>query len=141
MMEGGTRERAEDGPSEVIRLYEAAFNANDADAMAALFLEDVVFVNFSGAVVHGRDRLHRAQAFVFGPGGPLEQVSVRYEVEGLIELEGGISVLHARQRGLGTDGQVAPVGEDAMHAILMLLLVRTGEGWRIRVGQNTPVAQ
>lgn len=137
----GSASKAVLNPKDVVRLYEEAFNANDADTMASLFLPDVVFVNFGGTIVHGRDRLHRAQALVFAQGGPLEHVSVRYRVESLINLSDEIAVLHARQRGLGPSGQLVDLEDDAMHAVLMLLIVRTSDGWRIRVGQNTPVRQ
>lgn len=123
---------------DLVRRYESSFNDNDASAMNALFLPDAVFVNFGGNLVRGAEELYRAQAFVFAPGGPLEQVRVLYLAENLLFVDRDVAVVHARQRSADADG--APKGpDDSMEAVLMLLVVRVPDGWRIRVGQNTPV--
>ncbi|WP_218018276.1 YybH family protein, partial [Nocardia shimofusensis] len=116
--------------------YESAFNANDADAMNALFWEDSTFVNFSGGLVTGRDELLAKQRFVFAPGGPLHEVGVRYEHEASIELAPTIVQVVARQR---TRDGVDPA-DDPMHGLIILTAESRGDEWRIRTGQNTPVS-
>ncbi|PRX51491.1 uncharacterized protein (TIGR02246 family) [Prauserella shujinwangii] len=127
-----------DDVAAVVAEYESAFNRNDARAMNRLFAEDAIFVNFAGTLVFGAEPLYRAQAAVFDRGGALEHVQVRYLIESLVFLTPEVAVVHARQRSAGPDG-----GDpgDPMAGILQLTLLRgTGGRWRIRVGQNTPVA-
>jgi uncharacterized protein (TIGR02246 family) len=115
--------------------YEAAFNANEADSMNALFWEDCTFVNFGGGLVTSRDELLVKQRFVFAAGGPLHEVSVGYQREVSIELASNVLQIVARQRSRDS---VDPT-DDPMHAVLILTAeCRDGE-WRIRTGQNTPV--
>lgn len=125
--------------ADVVARYESAFNQNDARAMNSLFSPDAIFVNFSGGLVFGADRLYQAQAFVFAEGGPLAGISVRYAVESVVFLTPEVGVAHARQRSAEADG-LTEAGKDPMEAILTMTLMRDGAGeWRIRVAQNTPV--
>lgn len=130
----------DDALSEVVARYEAAFNANDARAMNDLFATDPIFVNVAGTVVRGREPLYRAQEFVFGPGGPLHEVYVRYAVESIEQLSENVAVVHARQRPANLDGSLRPVDHGQRESVLVLVLTREAAGWRIRVGQNTVVA-
>ena len=123
---------------ELVRLvqqYEDAFNANDANAMNELFDAEPVFVNFSGTVVSDKGVLLKAQQAVFADGGPLAAVDVTYTVEKVTHLAPGLAAVHTRQRSRGTDGEADP-----MEAVLLVVARRTGDGWRIVLGQNTPVA-
>lgn len=123
-----------DAAVRVLEQYEGAFNSNDADGMNALFWEDTTFVNFSGSVAADRDDLLAKQRFVFGAGGPLHEVKVRYQVEKTIELAPGFLQVLARQRTLGSDD-----ARDPMHGVIVLTLEQRAGEWRIRTGQNTPV--
>lgn len=128
-------------PQEVLDLlsrYETAFNSNDPDTMASLFAEDCTFVNFGEAVVLGRSDLHRAQSQVFTAGGPLESIQVTYRPEHATLLDADHAVVHARQRTMAPNGEL--LGDDPMEAVFTLVLARTEKGWRIRMGQNTPVS-
>lgn len=134
--ESGTRDEI----IAVVAAYEQAFNDNDAKAMNALFSDDTIFVNFGGNLVFGSQQLYRAQAFVFQPGGALENITVGYLVESVVFLAPNIAVAHTRQRTAETDGTLANVHRDPMESILTLVLTRDDQsGWRIRFGQNTPV--
>lgn len=127
--------------AEVMARYEAAFNQNDAEAMNALFSPDTIFVNFSGALVFGADRLYQAQSSVFSEGGPLEKITVRYLIESIVFLTPDVAVAHARQRSTTADGRLVPGDRDPMEGILTMTLTRNSDGdWRIRAAQNTPVA-
>lgn len=134
-----------DAPQEAVlavaTAYETAFNTNDAAAMNALFTEDTTFVNFNGNLVFGAGPLHRAQAFVFDPGGALEDVYVRYLVEAVAFPVPECAIVHLRQRSSQADGTVIDAAPDPMEGILTLVLVRgEDDRWRIRAGQNTPVS-
>ena len=135
---------------ELVRLvgqYEDAFNANDANAMNALFAAEPVFVNFNGIVVSDKDALLKAQQAVFAEGGPLAAVEVTYTVEKVTHLAPGLAAVHSRQRTRrpdnerNTDGeQDTNGGADPMEAVFLIVARRTGDEWRIVLGQNTPVA-
>ncbi len=131
------RESAPQAVLDLLSRYETAFNANDPDTMASLFTEDCTFVNFGGAVALGRSDLHRAQSQVFAAGGPLEAVEVTYSPEHATLLGADHAVVHARQRTMTPNGGI--LSDDPMEAVFTLVLARTDEGWRIRMGQNTPV--
>ena len=123
----------------VIQEYEQFFNSHDAASMNRLFTDDAVFVNFSGTIVQGRMDLMSAQSFVFRAGGPLHNVKVKYDIQCEIPINDDVTVIHSLQSGMSVDGTVLPLGQDVMRGVLMVLLVRTSEGWRIKVGQNTPI--
>ncbi|WP_018636474.1 SgcJ/EcaC family oxidoreductase [Parafrankia elaeagni] len=132
---------AANDPSALLGAYEHAFNTNDARAMNDLFADEPVFVNFGGQLVHGKADLYRAQEFVFGPGGPLEHVRVRYLVLSTIFLSTDVAVVHSRQRSLAADGALVETDTDPMEAMFTVVLTMNGGPWRIRVGQNTPVTR
>jgi len=124
----------------VVAAYEKAFNDNDARGMNSLFTDDTTFVNSGGNLVFGSEQLHRAQARVFEPGGALASITVRYLVESVAFLAPDIAVAHARQRSAEANGAHSNADPDPMESILTLALMRDdAHGWRIRVGQNTPV--
>ncbi|MEU2872781.1 SgcJ/EcaC family oxidoreductase [Streptomyces olivoreticuli] len=125
--------------ADVVARYETAFNQNDTRAMNSLFSPDAIFVNFSGNLVFGADRLYQAQSFVFANGGPLADIAVRYTIESIVFLTPEVGVAHARQRSAGADGQME-AGRDPMAGILTMTLMRDAAGeWHIRLAQNTPV--
>ncbi|WP_307875252.1 SgcJ/EcaC family oxidoreductase [Frankia nepalensis] len=130
-----------DDPSALIDAYERAFNGNDARMMNDLFAPEPVFVNFGGQLVRGKSDLYRAQELVFGPGGPLEHVRVRYVMLSTIFLAADVAVVHARQRSLAPDGTIVDHEDDPLEAVFTVVLVRNDGHWRIKVGQNTPVAR
>ncbi|ASR37750.1 DUF4440 domain-containing protein [Prauserella marina] len=125
--------------NDLVRHYEHAFNTNEAKSMNDLFADDPIFVNFGGNLVDDKEALYRAQAFVFDQGGPLENLSVSYTVESITHLAEGLAVVHARQRALRSGAASAGPREDPMEAILLIVAQLDDGGWRIRIGQNTPV--
>ncbi|GAA2538587.1 hypothetical protein GCM10009860_19140 [Microbacterium mitrae] len=48
-------------PSDVVAAWERAWNAGDADALAALFADDAEFVNVVGLWWHDRASIREAQ--------------------------------------------------------------------------------
>ncbi|WP_030106457.1 SgcJ/EcaC family oxidoreductase [Actinoalloteichus caeruleus] len=123
----------------LVRDYEHAFNTNDARFMNDLFADDPVFVTFGGNLVDGKEELYRAQAAVLAPGGVLEHTSVSYTVERITRLDTGVAVIHARQRTRHSGTTDERAGKDPMESVLMLVAQLDDRGWRIRIGQNTPV--
>ncbi|GAA5043046.1 SgcJ/EcaC family oxidoreductase [Nocardia callitridis] len=123
-------------PTDVIVAYESEFNANDAAAMNALFTPDCTFVNFGGVLVDGRSDLLIAQKLVFDEGGVLQDISVTYTVERIIELTPNLCQIVAQQRTKGRE----QAESDPMHSRLVLTTQLIDNTWRIRTGQNTPVS-
>ncbi|RKT86202.1 conserved hypothetical protein [Saccharopolyspora antimicrobica] len=123
--------------TDLIERYERAFNTNDAKAMNDLFADAPVFVNFSGNLVKDKDALHRAQSFVFGPGGPLEAISVSYTIESITHLSTDLAVIHAHQRTRHAES--TDEHKDPMEAIFTAVAQHIDGEWQIKVGQNTPV--
>ncbi|MCP2237722.1 YybH family protein [Prauserella halophila] len=128
-----------DVPDNLIKRYEHAFNTNDAKSMNDLFVDDPIFVNFGGNLVDDKESLYRAQAFVFGPGGPLENLSVSYTVEKITDLPEGLAAIHARQRTLRSDADAEDQRTDSMEAIFLVVAELVDGTWKIKIGQNTPV--
>lgn len=124
----------------LIKQYEHAFNDNDALGMNDLFAADPVFVNFAGNMVSDKGVLLTAQQAVFAEGGPLADIHVSYTVEKITHLAPGLAAVHSRQRTRRTDGGTVKTGHDLMEAVFLIVSRRTGAGWRIVLGQNTPVA-
>lgn len=52
-------------PEDIVRGWEEAWNAADADALAELFAEDAEFVNVVGLWWHDRERIRLSHAFGF----------------------------------------------------------------------------
>ncbi|NYH78428.1 uncharacterized protein (TIGR02246 family) [Actinopolyspora biskrensis] len=125
--------------ADLVESYEHAFNANEAGAMNDLFANDPVFVNFGGKLVRGKESLYRSQSAVFGPGGPLEDVSVDYTVESVTHLAPGLAAVHARQRTARSEAGGAEWSGDPVEAMFMVIAELVDGEWRIRIGQNTPV--
>ena len=125
---------------EVIEQYEAAFNSNDAYAMNDLFAPDPVFVNFAGDMVLDKGVLLRAQQAVFSEGGPLAGIDVSYTVEKVTYLASDVAAVHSRQRSQPPNRTATDRRNDPLEAVFLAVLRRTEAGWRIVLGQNTPVA-
>lgn len=120
----------------VVERYERAFNDGDADSMIGLFTPDTVFVNVAGNLVRGAKDLHRAQKSVFE--GPLRGVRAMFTVENVVLLGSDVAVVHARQENTWPAEETG----DGTHSasVVVLVMTRDSQGWRIRTGQNTPVA-
>jgi uncharacterized protein (TIGR02246 family) len=74
-------------PSDVHQLFQAAFNAGDADAVAALY-ENQAVLFLDGEAVIGREAIRQAYREIFAHGGMLE-LSTRRSVES----QAGIALL------------------------------------------------
>lgn len=95
-------------PLDLIVAFVRAWDAGDADALAALFVDDADFINVVGLWWTSRLSIRRAHAWGFEKIFPnstltLEKLSQRL-------LGDDVAVVHARRR---IDGQVDPHGEPA----------------------------
>ena len=74
-------------PSDVHKLFEAAFNAGDADAIAALYETQAVLV-LDGKPVIGREAIREAYRGIFAHRGTLELTTKK-----ILESDAGIALL------------------------------------------------
>ncbi len=123
---------------EIPEAFARAWNAGDADGIAALFDEDAEFVNVTGLWWHDREAIRRAHAYGLSrifPGSRLRVL--RTEVKLLADT---IAVVHARIR---LEGQ-APIG-DVTHpqprtTIFSFVVHQTAAGWSCASAHNTDVS-
>ncbi len=130
----------EDGAAAAARLaceFLAAWSAHDAAALGPLFAADGDFVNVTGLWWHGPERIVRVHATAFDTyfaRAALEEERLEARALGP---EAGLARMKVRM-----SGQIAPDGNPAEDRRAMLLaVVRRGpEGWRIAAMQTTDVA-
>lgn len=101
------------GLEAVLRAYEAAWSAGDADDLAALFTEDGFVLSPGRPPVRGREAIRERYA---GSGGPLDLRALAYEQAGPLAV-----VL----------GAFARSSEDPALGKFTLVLRRVGAGWLI----------
>ena len=117
--------------------FAAAWNARDADGIAALFDEDAEFVNVVGLWWHDRAAIERAHAYGFErifPDSTLELVRVKVK-----RLRADVAVVHARMR---LTGQTSVAGVEAPRPrtnVFTFVVHRTAGGWRCAAAHNTDV--
>lgn len=124
-------------PSDVVAAWERAWNAGDADALAALFADDAEFVNVVGLWWHDRASIREAHAYGFSTiftGSVITMSSQRVRWVGT-----DAATVHCRWRIVG---QVAPPGEvaEGREGIFTFVLERRGDVWITVAAQNTDIA-
>ncbi|GAA2394785.1 SgcJ/EcaC family oxidoreductase [Dactylosporangium salmoneum] len=110
----------------------AAWEANDPDALAALYTEDAGVVT-AGTHAQGRDAI---RAFMTaGFAGPLKDTTLSEDFERIRYVGQDIAIVN------GVGGLVLP-GEDTVQTGLRRrstwVLARTGEGWLVEAFHNCP---
>jgi uncharacterized protein (TIGR02246 family) len=120
---------------EIATLYRKlldGWNERDAGAMAALCQEDASFVGFDGSMMNGREEIESSLAQIFA-----DHLTARYvaKVREVRLLTPDVALLRA-VAGLIPHGRadLNPVA----NAVQSLVTVRTWDGWRIALFQNTP---
>lgn len=112
----------------------AAWNRQDAAAMAACYLEDGSQVGFDGSQINGRGEIERAMASIFADHQTAAYISIVRETRFLTN---DVALLRA------VVGMVPPSGADinpATNAVQSLVAVRKSGAWRIAHFHNTPAA-
>ena len=123
-----------DSIDDVIHRTEAAFNANDPEALADTFADDAWSVGVTGQVLHGRAEILDVSRQLFAGG--LKEQFARYVVDEVRHLAPDVAV--ARKLVYATDERGNDLAAD--HAMVALyVLVRGETGWRVVAHQNTIV--
>ncbi len=123
----------EQGP--VFALYEKlikAWNTRDADAFSELFQGKGEIVEFDGTRVMGRKEIQTHLQVVFSKSQPLPYVAAAQRVH---SIKSGVVALSAKAgMKAGDDGDFHP----ELWAEQSLVTVKTKDGWKIALFQNTP---
>ncbi|MFY3602233.1 YybH family protein [Achromobacter xylosoxidans] len=121
-------ERPEDAPIE----FEAAWNNHDMQALGTLFHADATFVNRFGHYVRGVDEIVKLHA-------PIHQTiyrdsTLRNELIDVTAIGGEAAIIHFWSRL--SAGAAHPAGRHVVDTLILAVLTRQGDGWRIKALEN-----
>lgn len=119
-------------PEDVIGAFQAAWNAHDMASFGSLFHEDATFVNRFGHYVKGTDAIVALHA-------PIHKTIYRdstleNELIDVIALADGAVVVHFWSRLAA--GSAHPAGRHQVDTLVLAVLTRQNEAWRIRALEN-----
>ena len=119
-------------PKDVAAAFQAAWNAHDMAALGALFHPDATFVNRFGHYVRGLDE-------IVGLHRPIHETSYRdstldNELIDTTAIGDGAAVVHFWSR-LRT-GAAHPAGPHAVDTLILAVLTRREDAWRIQALEN-----
>lgn len=119
-------------PEEVPGAFQAAWNAHDMVALGALFDEDATFVNRFGHYVRGVDEIVALHA-------PIHETIYRdstleNELIDVTHIAEGAVVIHFWSRLAA--GAAHPAGPHEVDTLILAVLTRQAEIWRIRALEN-----
>jgi uncharacterized protein (TIGR02246 family) len=114
-----------------------AWNRHDMQAFAALFTEDANFVNVVGMWWRSQAEIEAAHATAHAT--VFRNSRLDGGAASVIKLRPGVAAVHMAWE---LTGQTGPDGKPSAprRGILLLVLTEEGDGWRIRVAQNTDIA-
>ena len=123
-------------PDEIPHAFAAAWNANDADAIASLFDEDAEFVNVVGLWWHNRERIRSAHAIALE--SYFRDADVEIGRTKVRMLSDGIALVHWRWT---MGGQVDTDGDEASRrsGVFTMVAELRPQGWIVVAAHNTDV--
>jgi len=124
-------------PERIPELFAEAWNARDADGIAALFDADAEFVNVVGLWWHDREAIRAAHAY--GLSRIFNRSTLRVGIVRVKRLGDDVAVVQARMHleGQTSIGDVAR--PQARTNIFTFVAHRTPDGWRCAAAHNTDV--
>ena len=116
--------------------FAAAWNAGDADALAALFEPDAEFVNVVGLWWHDREAIRKAHAYglkTIFPGSTLRVVRTREKplAEAVVLIQALVSLVGQARLG--------DAGTGERRTLFSFVMRRGDAGWRCAAAHNTDV--
>jgi uncharacterized protein (TIGR02246 family) len=119
-------------PEDAPAAFQSAWNAHDMEALGALFREDATFVNRFGHYVRGVDQiveLHR----------PIHETiysdsTLANELIDVVPIAESAAVVHFWSRL--SAGAAHPAGAHDVDTLILAVLTRTGDEWRIKALEN-----
>jgi uncharacterized protein (TIGR02246 family) len=119
-------------PDEAPVRFQSAWNAHDMESLGALFHEDATFVNRFGHYVRGVREivaLHRPIHETIYSDSTLDN-----ELIDVIPIGDGAAVVHFWSRL--TTGPAHPAGPHAVDTLILAVLTRENDAWRIKALEN-----
>jgi len=119
-------------PEDVAEGFATAWNAHDMEALGTLFHEDATFVNRFGHYVKGVGQIVALHA-------PIHETiysdsTLENEVIDTASVGDGVAVVHFWSRL--TVGTAHPAGPHAVDTLVLAILTRRDDGWRIKALEN-----
>ncbi|MBI2729111.1 MAG: SgcJ/EcaC family oxidoreductase [Polaromonas sp.] len=123
-------------PGDIAASFQAAWNAHDMRAFGSLFEEDATFVNRFGHYVRGVDAIVALHA-------PIHQTiyvdsALDNELIDLNLLAENVAVVHLWSRLKA--GAAHPAGPHVVDTLIMAVLTKREEAWRIRALENVTLS-
>jgi uncharacterized protein (TIGR02246 family) len=119
-------------PEQVLSRFQAAWNGHDMTAFGSLFHEDATFVNRFGHFVRGIDEIiamHRPIHESIYRDSTLENELIASDF-----VADGVSITHFWSRL--TVGAGHPAGPHAVDTLIMAVVTRRSDEWRIKALEN-----
>jgi uncharacterized protein (TIGR02246 family) len=119
-------------PDDIARMFEAAWNAHDMQALGDLFYDDATFVNRFGRLARGVDAivaLHAPIHETIYRGSTLEN-----EVADTTPIGDDVAIVHFWSRLKVTAAH--PAGPHAVDTLALAVLARRDGGWRVQAFEN-----
>ena len=119
-------------PTDAPRAFQAAWNAHDMDALAALFHPDARFVNRFGRYVRGADAIVAMHAPIHAT--VYSDSVMDNELIDVMPLGEAASVVHFWSRL--TLGQAHPAGAHTLDTVILAVLTCEEGAWRFHAFEN-----
>lgn len=119
-------------PEDAPGAFQAAWNAHDMAALGGLFDEDATFVNRFGHYVQGVDAIVSLHV-------PIHETiyrdsTLQNELIDVVRIADGAVVIHFWSRLAA--GAAHPAGPHVVDTLILAVLTRRNESWRIRALEN-----
>ncbi|WP_247843117.1 SgcJ/EcaC family oxidoreductase [Pseudomonas sp. MWU12-3103b] len=119
-------------PEDAPAAFQAAWNAHDMAALGALFDPQATFVNRFGHFVRGVEQIVALHA-------PIHQTIYRdstleNELIDIAPVADGVAIIHFWSRL--SAGAAHPAGAHVVDTLILAVLIRQNEAWRIRALEN-----
>jgi uncharacterized protein (TIGR02246 family) len=119
-------------PEDAPRAFQAAWNAHDMDALGALFHEGATFVNRFGHHVRGIDEIVALHAPIHA--SIYRDSTLDNELIDVTHVADGVAVTNFWSRL--TAGAAHPAGPHAVDTLILAVLKKQNETWRIQALEN-----
>jgi uncharacterized protein (TIGR02246 family) len=119
-------------PEEALHAFQACWNAHDVDALGTLFDEDASFVNRFGHYVRGVDAIIKLHAPIHAT--IYSDSTLANELIDVVPIGDDAVVVHFWSRL--TVGTAHPAGPHAVDTLVLAVLTRQVDEWRIKALEN-----
>jgi uncharacterized protein (TIGR02246 family) len=124
-------------PREIVDAFAETLNAQNAEALGDLFIDDAEFVNILGMRMRRREGIVAGHAWAFA--GPLRGRRIRFDQVDELRVTNDVAVLHGhciRERLPDAPVEGLPDGR----SVLVFVTRRDQEGWRAVAATNVTEA-